>query len=324
VDINEKLVRIFHETGDKHLSGEELAGKLAVSRTTIWNHIHYLIEQGYEFDASTNLGYRLTSVPDRMLPDEISFGLATKWLGHKIVSYEEADSTNDIARKLADEGAKEGTAVFTEHQRSGRGRLHRKWHSPKRKDILLSFILRPDIHPRKATRLTITSALAAAEAIKTLYHLPALIKWPNDIYINGRKCAGILIEMNAELDKINHIVVGIGVNVNSREADFPKAIRDTATSLCIELSRKCDRLEFARVLLRQFEKHFDRLFDGGFDEIRKEWMDLSLTLGRRIRISSESETVEGMPVRLDEEGALLVRTDTGIVRRISGGDVILN
>ena len=324
MDINEKLVRIFHESQDKHLSGAELASKLHVSRTTIWNHIHYLIEQGYEFDASTNLGYRLKNVPDRMLPDEISFGLATKWLGHKIVSYEEVDSTNDIAQKLAEDGAKEGTAVFAERQRSGRGRLHRKWLSPKRKDILLSFILRPDMHPRKVTQLTIASALAAAEAIRALYHLPALIKWPNDIYISGKKCAGILIEMSAEPDKIKHVVVGIGVNVNAHESDFAKSIRETATSLGIELGRKCSRIEFARELLRQFESHFDRLYADGFDEMRREWHDLSLTLGKRIKVLSDNETVSGAPVRLDDDGALLIRTDTGIIRKVSGGDVILD
>ena len=324
MDINENLVRIFHELDGKYFSGAELAKRLKVSRTTIWNHIHYLIQQGYKFDATTNLGYRLISIPDRMLPDEISFKLRTKWVGRKIVSYEEVDSTNNIAMKLATEGAKEGTAVFAEYQRSGKGRLHRKWHSPKRKDILLSLILRPDIPPRKVTQITIASAIAAVQTIRNLYGLPAMIKWPNDIYIKERKCAGILIEMSAELDTINHIVIGIGVNVNSGVTDFPKDIRGSATSINIELGKNCCRIECTRELLRQFEKQFDRLYSEGFDEIRKEWLDLSLMLGRRIEVSSERETVAGMPIRLDDDGALILRTDTGIIRKISGGDVILD
>lgn len=324
MDINGKLLRTFHESGEKYLSGEELASRLHVTRTTIWNHIHYLKEQGYEFDASTNLGYRLVGIPDRMLPDEISYGLETKWLGHKIISYEEADSTNDIAIKLAEDGAKEGTVIFAEHQRSGRGRLRRKWFSPKRKDILLSFILRPDIHPRKVTQLTITSALAATGAIRKLYNLPALIKWPNDIYINDKKCGGILIEMNAEPDKIKYVVIGIGINVNSHHNDFAKSIQDSATSLSIESGKKCDRIKFARELLRQFESQFERLFSEGFGGISRDWLHLSLILGKRLDIISENEVVSGTPFNIDDDGALLLRTDTGIIRKISSGDVLIN
>ena len=321
MSINEKLIRIFHESVEEYISGAELARKLGVSRTTVWNHIHYLMQQGYKFDASTNLGYRLLSIPDRMLPDEITCGLGTKWLAREILSYEEVDSTNDLAMRLAADGAKAGTVIFSEHQRKGRGRLHRRWYSSRRKDLLLSIILRPVFHPRYVTQLTITSALATAQAVREMYRLPALIKWPNDIIINEKKCGGILIEMGAELDSIKHVVVGIGINVNSREADFPKSFRSRATSLSIELGTKCDRIAFTKQLLRQFEKHYDRLISEGFNGIRREWEDLSLSLGRRVEARSEDETITGMAVRLDDDGGLLVRTDTGIVRKKFGGDL---
>ncbi len=321
MNINEKLIRIFHESGKNHISGAELARKLGVSRTTVWNHIHYLMQQGYKFDASTNLGYMLLSIPDRMLPDEITCGLGTKWLAREILSYEEVDSTNDLAMRLAADGAKEGTVIFSEHQRRGRGRLHRRWHSSRKKDLLLSIILRPAFHPRYVTQLTITSALATAQAVREMYRLPALIKWPNDIIINEKKCGGILIEMSAELDSIEHVVVGTGINVNSHETDFPKNLRGRATSLSIELGTKCDRIAFAKELLRQFEKHYDRLISEGFNGIRREWEDLSLSLGRRVEACSEDETITGMAVRLDDDGGLLIRTDTGIVRKKFGGDL---
>ncbi len=324
MSINEKLVRIFHQSEGKYISGSELARKLGVSRTTVWNHIHDLVQQGYQFDASTNLGYRLVSVPDRILPDEIAYDLGTKWLGHEIFSYEEIESTNDLAMKLAADGAKEGTVIFAEHQRRGRGRLHRKWYSPAKKDLLFSIILRPDLHPRKVTQLTITFAVATAQTVREMYKLPALIKWPNDIIINEKKCAGILIDMSAELDTLNHVVVGIGVNVNSRRADFPKSIGSSATSLSIELGQKCDRIAFAKKLLEQLENHYDRLITEGFETISREWVDLSLSLGRRVEATSENETIVGIPVRLDDDGALLIRTDTGIVRKVSGGDLTVH
>jgi len=321
---DERIVSVFHSAGDKYISGSELAKELSVSRTTVWNHIHSLMEEGYKFETSTNLGYRLISVPDRMLPDEISYGLQTKWLGRKIISYEEIESTNDLAMQLAADGVEEGTVVLAEHQRKGRGRLHRKWYSPRKKDILMSVILRPHFHPRRVTQLTIAFAVASAQAIRETYGLSALIKWPNDIYINERKCAGILIDLSAELDTIEYVVIGVGVNVNSSERDFAKGLRSRATSLSIETGGRCNRLDFVRRLLKQFEDHYDRLLADGFETISREWVDLSLSLGRRVEVSTENEQIAGMAVKLDDDGWLLVRTDTGIVKRASGGDLVIH
>lgn len=187
----------------------------------------------------------------------------------------------------------------------------------------MSVVLRPGFHPRKITQLTITSAVAAAEAVRRMFQLPALIKWPNDIYINNKKCAGILIDMSAEIDAIDHLALGIGVNVNSRKSDFSKSISARATSIAIELGEKCDRISFARELLRQLEKHYDKLVRKGFGPISEQWEDMSLSLGRRVEARSENETVTGTPVRLDDDGGLLIRTDTGIVRKVSGGDLIV-
>jgi BirA family biotin operon repressor/biotin-[acetyl-CoA-carboxylase] ligase len=318
------LLNVLRDSQDKYVSGTELAARLGVSRTTVWNHIHYLEEQGYSFDASTKLGYKLTAVPDRMLPGEIASGLHTRWLGRKIKSCQEIDSTNDLAMRLAADGSPTGSVIFAEHQRKGKGRLHRKWHSPPKRDLLFSIILRPAIHPRKVTQLTIASAVGTALAVRETFELPALIKWPNDIYINDRKCAGILIEMSAELDTIEHVVVGIGMNVNSNKSDFPGDVVSNATSLSIELGRKCNRVQLACRLLEKLESQYDRLEKEGFDAISREWNDLSLTLGRRVEAVCDGETISGTPVRLDDDGSLLVRVDSGMIRKVSGGDIILH
>ncbi len=322
MNINESIIKVFHSLGDKYISGAELAEKLNVSRATVWNHIKYLRQQGYRFKASTHVGYKLLSVPDRMLPDEIQYELGTRFIGRKkIYSYQEVNSTNDIAIDLASQNAEEGTVVFAEHQRKGRGRFHRRWFSPPTKNILCSIILRPHFQPKKITQLTITAAVAVANSIRSYFDLPALIKWPNDIYIRGKKAGGILIEMNAELDEINFVIVGIGVNVNILRKDIPKSLIKNCTSTRIEAGKKCNRVEFAKALLREFEKQYTILLEDGFDRIGKEWVDLSLTLGKMIEAMTEGEAFVGYPTGLDEDGGLLLRLDTGIIKKVAGGDI---
>lgn len=319
--LNEDLVSLFRENEGAFLSGELLAEKLGVSRTTIWNHIRTLEKLGYEFAAQTHLGYKLRRPPDRMLPQEIASRLKTRFLGKSIHYSEEVTSTNDAALQLAAAGAEEGTVVVAEKQISGRGRFGRKWFSPAGKNLILSIVLRPPFLPGRASQVAITTAVAAAAALRRLFDVPALIKWPNDIYIEHKKAGGILTELSAELDRIHHIVVGIGINLNMTRDEIPAYLRTNCTSVRIETGALCDRIEVAVTFLQELERRYRGVLKDGFSPIIDEWVELSLTLGQRIEARSEGRLYSGYPAGLDEDGSLLLRLDSGITRRISGGDI---
>lgn len=319
--LNEDLVTLFREHEGEFLSGEVLAERLGVSRTTIWNHIRALEKLGYEFAAQTHLGYTLRRPPDRMLPQEIVSRLTTRFVGRSIHYHEETASTNDVAIGLAAAGAEEGTVVVAEKQTSGRGRFGRKWFSPPGKNLILSLVLRPPFLPGRASQVAITTAVAAAVSLRDLFDLPALIKWPNDIYIRGRKTGGILTELSAELDRIHHIVVGVGMNLNMTEDEVPAHLRTNCTSVLIETGNRCDRIQVAVTFLEELERRYRSLLKEGFSPIADEWVALSLSLGQRIEARSEGRLYSGYPAGLDEDGSLLLRLDSGITRRISGGDI---
>jgi len=321
--LNEDLVRLFHENSGRFLSGEELAGNLGVSRTTIWNHIRFLKKLGYQFAAHTHTGYKLVAIPDKLLPQEISLRLKTRFLGRTIRYFEEVASTNDEALELAASGAPEGTAVVAENQAKGRGRFGRSWFSPRGKNLILSLVLRPPFAPGRVSQLGITVAVSSAVCLRELFDLPALIKWPNDIYIRGRKAGGILTELSAELDRIHHAVVGIGLNLNLEKEEIPASLRSNCTSVRIETGRKCDRVEVTVKLLNELERRYRCLLREGFSPIIDEWMDLSLTLGGRIEAVSEGRRLTGCPTGLDDDGGLLIRLDSGITTKISCGDITI-
>ena len=251
--MEKELLYTLHKFKDGYISGEELANKFNVTRTSIWNHIDYFRKQGYTIEAHPNLGYRLMNVPDRMLPDEIQYKLNTKIIGKRVFAYEKIGSTNDAAKELAANGEPEGTVVFAECQTKGRGRLKREWFSPAKEGLWFSVILRPQTEPGFAPMFTAISALACAQTIMKETGLSVWIKWPNDIFINDKKAGGILVELNQDLDRIQYVVLGIGINVNI--GHFPKKIQKTATSLKIESGRKHSRIELVKEILRSLE-HF--------------------------------------------------------------------
>lgn len=305
-----ELLYILHKFRDRYISGEELASRFNVSRTAIWNNIDFLRRQGYTIEAHPNLGYRLIDVPDRLLPDEIQYELETKVIGSRVYSYEEVGSTNDIAWEMALNGEPEGSVIFAETQTNGRGRLKRKWFSPHRHGLWFSLILRPSLTPNYAPIITAMSAVATAKAIVRFTGLSVWIKWPNDIYINNKKAGGILTELNTELDTIKFVILGIGINVNIDE--FPSGL--IATSLKIEGGRSYSRIELAREILRSLDYYYGL----DWNVIIEEWKSLSLVSGRRVRVGD----IEGQALGIDEYGALMVRTDSGIVKYITSGDVI--
>jgi BirA family biotin operon repressor/biotin-[acetyl-CoA-carboxylase] ligase len=252
-----------------------------------------------------------------MSSDEIKVGLGTKILGRKIISYAQTSSTNDVALALAASGMPEGTLILAESQTKGRGRRKRKWLSPMGTGILASLILRPSIMAHEAHCITLISAAAVAQSIRCMTQLPARIKWPNDVVINGKKVSGILTEMRIERGWVNFLVVGIGVTVNIPGSRFPAEIRDSATSLSGELGRDISRIALLQEILRQLECRYAKMKGRNINVLTTEWKSLSATIGRQVRVGLSNRIVRGHALDMDETGALLVRTDTRQVERIT-------
>jgi BirA family biotin operon repressor/biotin-[acetyl-CoA-carboxylase] ligase len=242
-------------------------------------------------------------------------------IGRDIRVFNETTSTNDIAEKLARDGVREGVVIFAESQTKGRGRMGRRWVSPSGKGLWFSVLVRPPMPPQAATQLTVIAATATARAIREQTRLVPQIKWPNDILLDGKKVVGVLTELAAELDRVRHVTLGIGVDVNVTE--FPAELRDIATSLAIAAGRQIDRAELAAAILRELDRDYARVCAGEFASIAEEWEQQCVTLGRRVRIHNGAHTVSGRAESLDADGALLLRTDHGHLERIIGGDVVI-
>ncbi|MGI9951620.1 biotin--[acetyl-CoA-carboxylase] ligase [Moorellaceae bacterium AZ2] len=307
----------------EYVSGQELSRKLGLSRTSIWKHIQALRQEGYQISASTRRGYILLNTPDCFYPEEVVAGLRTSWLGRPFYYYDEVGSTNQVAKDLADAGAPEGTVVVAESQRSGRGRLGRSWFSPGGKGIWVSTILRPRVAPVQLPQLSLLAAVALREAIEETTGLRPGIKWPNDLLLRGRKIAGILTEMRAEMDTTQYVVLGTGVNVNLGPDDFTPEIQSLATSLQLELGRKIARLPLLQALLYHLERWYECWQEEGFAPVGQAWRRASITLGRPVRVMTPERVYEGRAVDIDEEGALLVKDAAGRLRRFNYGEISL-
>ncbi|MDD5680716.1 MAG: biotin--[acetyl-CoA-carboxylase] ligase [Candidatus Omnitrophica bacterium] len=318
MNIDDKILHIFKKYGAAYVSGEDISRELGVSRTSIWKHIETLRSLGYGIDASPHLGYKLTGRPDRLIPEELKNNLRTKFLGKNILAYASLDSTNDTAYKLAEDGAKEGTVVIAEKQKKGKGRQGRAWSSP-RGGVYLSCIIRPDIEPREVAKITLVSAVAVCASIRKTTDVPAMIKWPNDIIINGKKVCGILTEMKAEQDKVNFLIVGIGINVDNPPALLPKG----ATTLSGEAGGDISKVDLAKSVLENLEHYIGLFKKEGFRAIRDEWRDLSETISRRVKVQCHEGKIEGQALDVDADGALVIRLDSGFNKRILSGDVVI-
>jgi BirA family biotin operon repressor/biotin-[acetyl-CoA-carboxylase] ligase len=306
------------------VSGVELAQQVGVSRAAIWARIEEMRELGYEIEASPHSGYQLVNVPDLLHADDLLSQLGkTRVVGRDIRVFEETTSTNDVVEKLARDGVNEGVVVFAESQIKGRGRLGRKWISPARKGLWFSVLLRPDLRPQETTQLTVASATALRSAIQTQTGLRPEIKWPNDILICGKKVAGILTELSAELDRVKHVILGIGVDVNQTAKDFPPDLRRVATSLRIETGQAIDRAELATEVLRELDRDYAQICAGEFAAVADEWEAHCTTIGKSVAIQIGERRVRGCAESLDDDGALLLRTEHGHLERIVGGDVTL-
>lgn len=307
------------------VSGAQLAEQLDISRAAIWARMDELRKVGYDIEASPHFGYKLVSSPDALHADDLRarLGASTKIVGRDIQVFEQTTSTNDVVEKLARDGVKEGYVVFAESQTKGRGRLGRVWQSPTHKGLWFSVLLRPNLRPQETTQLTVISATALRRAIKTVTGLNAEIKWPNDLLLRGKKVAGILTELSAEVDRVRHIIIGIGVDVNQDANEFPGELRQIATSLKLEAGEEISRAELATEVLRELDADYARICAGKFPKVADEWEAACVTIGKNVTVHVGDRKFRGRAESLDDDGALLVRTEHGHLERIIGGDVIL-
>jgi len=322
VNIDARILAALRDSADNGISGAELSHQLCISRAAIWAHIEDLRALGYEVEATPHQGYRLVSSPDLLHADDLIARLGkTRIVGRDIQVFQETTSTNDVIEKLARDGVKEGAVVFAESQTRGRGRLGRKWMSPSRKGLWFSILLRPDLRPVAATQLTIMAATALRRSLDSQTGLSPEIKWPNDILIKGRKVAGVLTELNAEVDRVKYVILGIGVDVNLNSGDFPAELRKMATSLKAESGKPFPRADLAIAILRELDRDYARIIEGKFTEVADEWESHCTTIGHEVIIRCGQREIHGQAEALGEEGALLVRTEHGRLESVIGGDV---
>lgn len=317
--MKEEILRLLR-SADGYISGQELCNRFGVSRTAVWKAINQLKEAGYEIEAQQNKGYRLMAAPDLMTEAEIKSLMHTDWVAKEVLYFDTIDSTNIKAQELAEKGYQSGTLVVADKQESGKGRRGRSWVSPSGTGIFMTLMIKPDINPNNASMLTLLAALAVAKAITSVTGEEALIKWPNDIVVNGKKVCGILTEMNAQFDYINHIVVGIGINVHNES--FPEEISQMASSLMIEAGgKRFHRAQIIAETMSYFEQYYDTfLKTQDLSALVREYDELLVNRNKSVRVLDPKEPFDGKAMGITPKGELIV--DTWESRKlVSSGEV---
>ncbi len=302
------------------ISGAKIARQIGVTRFTVWRWVERLRELGVKVKGHAGTGYRIERVPDILAPSLLRRGLAGTSFAKRIHHFFKVGSTNDVALRLGQEGEPHGTLVIAEEQTAGRGRAGRVWHSEKSSGIHVSALLRPQLPPGEAPLLTLLAGLAARDAVAEQTGLEADVRWPNDLLLGGKKFCGILTEMQAEPDRIHFVVVGIGLNVNHTR--FPESLAGVATSLRIEAGRATSRLELLIKLLRQLDRYYNRFLAEGPRPILERFAEVSsYARGKRVRISTPTESYVATTAGLEANGLLRVVREDGRSEAVISADV---
>lgn len=314
-----KILKVLRGTKG-YISGQELCEQLGVSRTAVWKYMKQLKEEGYEIQAVQNKGYCLTEVPDVLGESEIKSRLDTRWAGSQVYFYEEIDSTNTQAKRLAEDGAPSGILVVSDCQVKGKGRRGRTWESPKASAIYMTLMLRPQILPERASMLTLVMGLSVVQAIRSVLHIETSIKWPNDVVLNKKKLVGILTEMNAQMDYIEYLVIGIGINANM--GHFPQELEDKATSLQIELGHPVNRAELVAATMKCFEENYD-IFEKTQDlsGLIEAYHAVLANYNQPVRVLEPGNEYSGVARGINKKGELLVEREDGSVKTVYAGEV---
>ena len=321
--LRKDLLDAFTKADGAYLSGQHIAELIGCSRTAVWKHIGELRKEGFELEAVRRKGYRIVKTPEKITADELRLGLTTKFIGKNVHYEETVDSTQKIAHRLAYDDAPEGTVIIAEEQVSGRGRMARRWHSPKYTGIWMSIILRPNIPLPKAPQLTLLTAVAIVQAIEELTGLLPEIKWPNDILIKGKKVTGILTELEAEADRINSIIIGIGINVNQTKEDFPSDLEQIATSLLLEKGEKVSRADLIKGIFTNLEKLYLLYLEEGFLPIKLLWESYAISIGKKITARTLTQSIIGKALGITDDGVLMIEDDHGKIHHVYSADIEL-
>jgi BirA family biotin operon repressor/biotin-[acetyl-CoA-carboxylase] ligase len=305
---------------DGYISGQQICEQLNISRTAVWKNINLLKKEGYVIEAVRNKGYHLVMNTDRLSDVEIGMNVAAKFIGKKLLVFDEIDSTNNEAKRMAENGAAEGTLVISDSQTAGKGRRGRSWSSPKGSSIYMTLLLRPKLSPQYASMLTLAAAMAVRAALSDAAGVESMIKWPNDLVVNGRKICGILTEMSADPDDINYVVIGIGINVNMKE--FPQDIEKTATSVCMEKGKPADRNRIIAAFCNYFENYYERFLKGcGMKLLMDEYNKYLINTGRTIRVLDPAGEYTGISSGINDNGELIVKKEDGTFVTVMSGEV---
>lgn len=317
--MRKEILRLLRQS-EGYVSGQELCNRFGVSRTAVWKVMNQLKDAGYQIEAQSNKGYHIVSAPDVMDEAELNSIRKTDWAGCQIQYFEEIDSTNTKAKELAEKGYPSGTLVVSDKQTSGRGRRGRSWESPSRSGIFMTLMIKPEINPNNASMLTLVAALAVARAISEVSGLEAQIKWPNDIVVNGKKVCGILTEMSAQFDYINHIVIGIGINVHNES--FPEEISHMASSLLLASEGKhFHRADIIEKTLEYFEIYYAKFLETeDLSKLVEEYDALLVNRLKNVKVLDPKDPFEGKAMGITKTGELIV--DTWESRKlVSSGEV---
>jgi len=322
-NLAEKLLEKIRKINGRSFNRIRLAKNLKISENELDSAINLLKSWGYSIKTDRRGHIVYQSAPDSLISTEIEYKQKAKILACEIHTFKSVQSTNSMAHQLAVSGSPEGTLVVSEYQTKGRGRLGRAWFSPENCGIYCSLILRPKIHPTKAPGISLITAVAVAETIESYDDFKVSIKWPNDVLLSGRKVAGILTELSAELDRINFIIVGIGININHRRNDFPDDLRKLATSIRIDGKKKIRRVDFLQKLLYNFEKEYLIFKKSGLAKSRKKILKYSSLLNTEIDLRIGRKTVSGKVIDIDKMGRLVIETAEGI-KSFNAGEVTMH
>ena len=314
-----KILKILRNT-DGYLSGQELCEQLGISRTAVWKYMKQLKEEGYEIQSVQNKGYCLMEVPDVLGESEIKSRMETQWVGQRVYFYEEIDSTNTQAKRLAEEDAPSGTLVVSDCQVKGKGRRGRVWTSPKGEAIYMTILLRPQIRPDRASMVTLVMGLSVVQAIRNVLGLETSIKWPNDVVLNRTKLVGILTEMSAQMDYIEYLVIGTGINANMTA--FSEELKDKATSLRMEMGRPVNRAALIAESMKCFEKNYE-IFEKTQDlsGLMEDYQAVLANLNQPVRVLEPGHEYSGIARGINEKGELLVEREDGTVTAVYSGEV---
>jgi len=319
--MKEQILKLLKESGNIFLSGQKISEVLGVSRAAIWKHIKTIKDDGYEIEAISRKGYRIVSSPDILTFEEIKNFLDTEYIGKNIIYYDSIGSTNSKAKELAESGQEHGTVIISEEQTTGRGRLGRNFISPKYKGIWMSIILRPNIITENIAQVTLIGAAAVQKAIMKM-GIETKIKWPNDIVLNSKKICGILTEMSGEINHINYLVMGIGINVNLDVEDIPLDLKDRATSIKLESGRFIERKILLANVLNIFEKLYtDFVQNDNIKETIEICRKNSILIGKEIQLINRGKVTTSIAIDISDNGELVIENNQGIVEHIASGEV---